>query len=47
MMEASKKPLSFKGGVGVGESAGDGVLTCYLYGVTHPPAPSLEREGEL
>ena len=37
-----EKPLPFKGGVGVGESAQ--ILS--TPGDTHPPAPSLEREGE-
>ncbi|RVT89429.1 glycine--tRNA ligase subunit beta [Sphingomonas crocodyli] len=37
------KPLPAKGGVGVGQSASDHSAA----GVTHPPAPSLGREGEL
>ncbi len=37
-----EKPLPFKGGVGVGESGRDSEPT----GDTHPPSPSLEREGQ-
>jgi biotin synthase len=46
MNEIQELPSLSREGPGVGESAGDGVLVSSSVGVTHPPAPSLEREGE-
>ena len=45
-VKSAKKPLPAKGGVGVGDSALDGVQASQTDGLTHPPAPSLGREGE-